>query len=120
MTGGGVDNSIECTGNINAMISAFECCHIDGGVAVLVGVPRDDAVFLTSPTKFLFGRTLKGTFFGNFKPRSQLPGLVEMYLRKEIEIEKFITHEVSLAEINKAFQFMIEGQSLRCIIHMNS
>uniref|UniRef100_A0A0D6R5B8 Alcohol dehydrogenase 1 n=1 Tax=Araucaria cunninghamii TaxID=56994 RepID=A0A0D6R5B8_ARACU len=120
MTGGGVDRSIECTGNVNAMVSAFECCHYDWGVAVVVGVHRSDSVFSTSPTKFLFGRTLKGTFFGNFKPRSQLPGLVEMYMRKEIELEKFITHEVGLSDINKAFQLMIEGESLRCIITMNN
>ena len=27
MTNGGVDRSVECTGSIQAMISAFECVH---------------------------------------------------------------------------------------------
>jgi Zn-dependent alcohol dehydrogenase len=57
--------------------------HIQGwGVAVLVGVPHKDAEFKTHPMNFLNERTLKGTFFGNFKPRTDLPNVVEMYMRK--------------------------------------
>lgn len=113
MTNGGVDRSVECTGNINAMIQAFECVHdvctlfinvffsehfpssldsdraltamhfIQGwGVAVLVGVPHKDAEFKTHPMNFLNERTLKGTFFGNFKPRTDLPNVVELYMKK--------------------------------------
>lgn len=54
------------------------------GVAVIVGVPQKDAVFKTNPMNFLNGRTLKGTFFGNYKPRSDLPGVVEQYMNKVI------------------------------------
>lgn len=106
MTGGGVDRSVECTGNTSAMISAFECVHdvrfvcllhwrtnsiktlwnlilknFQGwGVAVLVGVPHKDAEFKTHPVNLLNERTLKGTFFGNYKPRSDLPSVVEKYM----------------------------------------
>jgi Zn-dependent alcohol dehydrogenase len=114
MTNGGVDRSVECTGSINAMISAFECVHdvifdeffsviesqkenhqvnmlnildvllaLQGwGVAVLVGVPNKDDSFKTHPMSFLNEKTLKGTFFGNYKPRSDLPSVVEMYMNK--------------------------------------
>ncbi|KAG6435886.1 hypothetical protein SASPL_100767 [Salvia splendens] len=99
MTDGGVDRSVECTGNINAMISAFE-------LAVLVGVPHKEAVFKTHPVNFLNERTLKGTFFGNYKPRSDLPSVVEMYMNKPF------------AEINKAFELMLKGEGLRCVIRM--
>jgi len=115
-TDGGVDCSVECTGNIKAMIQAFESCHDGWGVSVLVGVPHSESVFATSPVNFLNERTLKGTFFGNYKPRSDLPGLVEMYLNKELELDKFITHEVSFADINQAFDHMIKGDSLRTVI----
>ncbi|KAL0351576.1 UNVERIFIED_CONTAM: Alcohol dehydrogenase 2 [Sesamum calycinum] len=118
LTDGGVDRSVECTGNVNAMISAFECVHDGWGVAVLVGVPHKDAVFKTHPMNFLNERTLKGTFYGNYKPRSDLPSVVEMYMKKELEVEKFITHEVPFAEINKAFELMLKGEGLRCIIRM--
>ncbi|RVW85325.1 Alcohol dehydrogenase 1 [Vitis vinifera] len=127
MTAGGVDRSVECTGNVNAMISAFECVHdvsssdliLGGGVAVLVGVPNKDDSFKTHPVNLLNERTLKGTFFGNYKPRSDLPSVVEKYMNKELEVEKFITHEVPFAEINKAFEYMLQGDGLRCIIRMD-
>ncbi|KAL5990154.1 hypothetical protein ACLOJK_011051 [Asimina triloba] len=133
MTNGGVDRSVECTGNANAMISAFECIHDvqnGWGVAVLVGVPNKDAVFMTKPINFLNERTLIGTFFGNYKPRTDLPSVVDMYMRKqvvrnsgiwflqELELDKFITHRVPFSEINKAFDYMINGEGLRCIISM--
>ncbi|XP_006662819.2 alcohol dehydrogenase 2-like [Oryza brachyantha] len=118
MTNGGVDRSVECTGNAAAMISAFECVHDGWGVAVLVGVAGKEAVFRTHPTNFLNERTLKGTFFGNYKPRTDLPGVVDMYMNKELELEKFITHSVPFTEINTAFDLMLSGESLRCIIRM--
>ncbi|XP_021898609.1 alcohol dehydrogenase class-P [Carica papaya] len=118
MTDGGVDRSIECTGSIQAMISAFECVHDGWGVAVLVGVPNRDDAFKTHPVNFLNERTLKGTFFGNYKPRTDIPGVVEKYMNKELELEKFITHNIAFSEINKAFDYMLKGESLRCIIHM--
>ncbi|KAL4615075.1 hypothetical protein ACB092_07G098500 [Castanea dentata] len=120
MTNGGVDRSIECTGSINAMISAFECVHDGWGVAVLVGVPNKDDAFKTHPMNILNERTIKGTFFGNYKPRFDLPSVVEKYMNKELELEKFITHEVSFSEINEAFEYMLRGEGLRCIIRMDA
>ncbi|CAA2968716.1 alcohol dehydrogenase 1 [Olea europaea subsp. europaea] len=113
-------SSTECAGNVNAMISAFECVHDGWGVAVLVGVPNKDDAFKTHPINLLNERTLKGTFFGNYKPRNDIPSVVEKYMNKELELDKFITHQVSFSEINKAFDLMLGGQSLRCIIHMGN
>ncbi|XP_057964734.1 alcohol dehydrogenase 2-like [Malania oleifera] len=118
MTNGGVDRSIECTGHIDAMVSAFECVHDGWGVAVLVGVPNKDVVFMTKPINVLNERTLKGTFFGNYKPRTDLPSVVDLYMNKKLELEKFITHRLPFSEINKAFEYMLKGEGLRCIISM--
>ncbi|XP_050878691.1 alcohol dehydrogenase 1 isoform X1 [Lathyrus oleraceus] len=118
MTNGGVDRAVECTGSIQAMISAFECVHDGWGVAVLVGVPSKDDAFKTHPMNFLNERTLKGTFYGNYKPRTDLPNVVEKYMKGELELEKFITHTVPFSEINKAFDYMLKGESIRCIIKM--
>lgn len=87
-------------------------------MAVLVGVPNKDAAFMTKPINVLNERTLKGTFFGNYKPRSDLPSVVNMYMNKKLELDKFITHRVPFSEINKAFEFMLKGEGLRCIITM--
>ncbi|XP_022039661.1 alcohol dehydrogenase 1-like [Helianthus annuus] len=81
---------------------------------------NQDAVFKTSPMNLLNERTLKGTFFGNYKPRSDIPSVVEKYMNKELEVEKFITHEVPFSEINKAFDLMLKGEGLRCIIRMDA
>lgn len=63
----------------------FEFRTMQGwGVAVLVGVPSKDAVFMTKPINVLNERTLKGTFFGNYKPRTDLPSVVDMYMNKVI------------------------------------
>ncbi|KAL1820201.1 hypothetical protein ACET3Z_015070 [Daucus carota] len=121
MTDGGVDRSIECTGvDISVTVSAFECVHDGWGVAVLVSLPNKDDLFKTNPVNFLQGRTLTGTFFGNYKPLSDIPSVVEKYMNKELEVEKFITHKVSLLDINKAFDYMLKGESLRCIIDMDA
>lgn len=119
LTGGGVDRSVECTGNVDAMISAFECVHDGWGVAVIVGIPHKEAVFKTHPMNFLHERTLKGAFFGNYKPRTGIPSVVEMYMNKELELDKFITHQVPFSEINKAFDYMLKGEGLRCLIRMD-
>ncbi|GAB4844698.1 hypothetical protein Ancab_038100 [Ancistrocladus abbreviatus] len=120
MTNGGVDRSVECIGNVNAMISAFECVHDGWGVVVLVGVPNKDDVFKTHPMNLLNERTLKGTFFGNYKLRTDLPLVVEKYMNKELEVEKFTTHHTTFSEINKVFEYMMKGEGLRCIIRMDA
>ncbi|KAL5080571.1 hypothetical protein RYX36_008992 [Vicia faba] len=119
MTNGGVDRAVEFTGSIQAMISAFECVHDGWSVAVLIGVPSKDDAFKTHPMNFLNERTLKGTFYGNYKPRTDLPNVVEKYRKGELEMEKFITHKIPFSEINKAFDYMLKGESIRCIIKMD-
>jgi hypothetical protein len=47
-----------------------------------VGVPNKDDEFKTHPMNLLNERTLKGTFFGNYKPRSDIPAVVEKYMNK--------------------------------------
>ncbi|MED6211397.1 hypothetical protein PIB30_073305, partial [Stylosanthes scabra] len=120
MTNGGVDRCIECTGNINALMSAMEALHDGWGVAVLVGVPSADAVFKTNPFNFLDGKTITGTAFGNYKPKTGLPTLLDIFMNNKLELDKFITHRVPLSEINKAFDYMIKGEGLRTIIDMKN
>lgn len=121
MTGEGVDRSIECTGNVDAMASAFECLRSGWGVAVLTGLPPKNAVLKVNPAHFMMdSKSIKGTTFGNYKPRSDIPILVEKYMKKELELDKFITHDVQFSEINKAFEYLHKGESLRCIIRMDA
>ncbi|MCP5419611.1 MAG: S-(hydroxymethyl)glutathione dehydrogenase/class III alcohol dehydrogenase [Gammaproteobacteria bacterium] len=116
MTGGGVDYSFECIGNVNVMREALECCHMGWGVATIIGVAGAGQEIRTRPFQLVTGRTWKGTAFGGVKGRTQLPGYVDQYLSGEIEIDRMVTHTLGLEDINKAFELMHNGESIRSVI----
>ena len=116
MTDGGVDFSFECIGNVKVMRSALECCHKGWGESVIIGVAAAGQEISTRPFQLVTGRIWKGSAFGGVKGRSQLPGIVEQYLRGEFELDTFITHTMGLDDINHAFDLMHEGKSIRSVI----
>ena len=117
LTGGGVDYSFECVGNTNLMRAALECCHKGWGESVIVGVAGAGQEISTRPFQLVTGRVWRGTAFGGCKGRSQLPGMVDQYLDGDIKVDEFITHTMPLEDINKAFDLMHEGKSIRSVIH---
>nr|BAJ83825.1 glutathione-dependent formaldehyde dehydrogenase [Epipremnum aureum] len=116
LTDGGVDYSFECIGNVSVMRAALECCHKGWGTSVIVGVAASGQEISTRPFQLVTGRVWKGTAFGGFKSRSQVPWLVDKYMKKEIKVDEYITHNLTLGEINKGFDFMHEGSCLRCVL----
>jgi S-(hydroxymethyl)glutathione dehydrogenase/alcohol dehydrogenase len=116
MTGGGVDYSFECIGNVDVMREALECCHMGWGVSTIIGVAGAGQEIRTRPFQLVTGRTWKGTAFGGVKGRSELPGYVENYLNGKIELDSMVTHTMPLEEINTAFDLMHEGKSIRSVI----
>jgi len=116
MTGGGVDYSFECIGNVEVMREALECCHMGWGVSTIIGVAGAGQEIRTRPFQLVTGRTWKGTAFGGVKGRSELPGYVENYLNGRIELDSMVTHTMPLEEINMAFDLMHEGKSIRSVI----
>lgn len=117
MTDGGVDYSFECVGNVNLMRSALECCHKGWGESIIVGVAGAGQEISTRPFQLVTGRVWRGTAFGGCHGRSQLPGMVDQYMNDEIKIDEFITFTMPLEDINKAFDLMHEGKSIRSVIH---
>jgi S-(hydroxymethyl)glutathione dehydrogenase/alcohol dehydrogenase len=117
MTQGGVDYSFECVGNVKLMRAALECCHKGWGESVIVGVAGAGQEISTRPFQLVTGRVWRGTAFGGCKGRSQLPGMVEQYMNGEIKVDEFITHTMPLEQINKAFDLMHEGKSIRSVVH---
>jgi S-(hydroxymethyl)glutathione dehydrogenase/alcohol dehydrogenase len=73
----------------------------------------------TRPFQLVTGRVWRGTAFGGVKGRSELPNIVERYLAGEFGLQEFITHTMSLDEVNQAFDLMHEGKSIRSVIHMD-
>ena len=117
MTNGGVDYSFECVGNTDLMRSALECCHKGWGESTIVGVAGAGQEISTRPFQLVTGRVWRGTAFGGCRGKSQLPGMADEYMDGCIKVDEFITHTMSLEEINKAFDLMHEGKSIRSVIH---
>jgi S-(hydroxymethyl)glutathione dehydrogenase/alcohol dehydrogenase len=117
MTNGGVDFSFECVGNVKLMRAALECCHKGWGESIIVGVAGAGQEISTRPFQLVTGRVWRGTAFGGCRGRTQLPGMVEQYMNKEIKIDECITFTMPLEEINNAFDLMHEGKSIRSVIH---
>jgi S-(hydroxymethyl)glutathione dehydrogenase/alcohol dehydrogenase len=116
MTDGGVDYSFECVGNVNLMRSALECCHKGWGESIIIGVAGAGQEISTRPFQLVTGRVWRGTAFGGVKGRTQLPGMVDQYMNGEIKLDEFVTFTMGLDDINKAFDYMHEGKSIRSVI----
>jgi S-(hydroxymethyl)glutathione dehydrogenase/alcohol dehydrogenase len=118
ITGGlGVDFTLECVGSIPTMTQALESAAIGFGTCVLVGVSPAGKKMEVLPWDMQMGRTLRGTFFGCYKSVDGIPKLVGEYMDGKIdEILHLITHQMKLEDINKAFELMKAGKSIRSII----
>ena len=113
---GGVDYSFDATGNVKVMRDALECSHRGWGVSVIIGVAPAGAEISTRPFQLVTGRIWKGTAFGGAKGRTDVPKFVDWYMDGTIEIDPMITHKLSLDEINKGFELMHAGESIRAVV----
>jgi len=116
LTDGGADYSFECVGNVDLMRQALECCHRGWGVSVIIGVAGAGQEIRTRPFQLVTGRVWKGTAFGGARGRSDVPKIVDWYMRGKIEIDPLITHTLPLERINDAFDLMHAGESIRTVV----
>lgn len=115
-TGGGADYSFECIGNVDTMRQALECCHKGWGESWIIGVAGAGQEISTRPFQLVTGRSWKGTAFGGARGRTDVPKIVDWYMEGKINIDDLITHTMPLEDINKAFDLMHEGKSIRSVI----
>ena len=113
---GGVDYSFECVGNVNVMRSALECCHKGWGTSVVIGVAGSGQEISTRPFQLVTGRVWKGTAFGGYKSRVDVPQLVASAVKGEFRCGDYITHRLPLTDINTAFDLLAGGECLRCVL----
>lgn len=116
MTEWGVDYSFECVGNVSLMRAALECAHRGWGQSIVIGVAGAGQEISTRPFQLVTGRVWKGSAFGGVKGRSELPKYVDDYMQGSIKIDEMITYTMPLEDINKAFDYMHEGKSIRSVI----
>ncbi|MCW8878373.1 MAG: S-(hydroxymethyl)glutathione dehydrogenase/class III alcohol dehydrogenase [Kangiellaceae bacterium] len=116
LTKGGADHSFECIGNVNVMRDALECCHKGWGESTIIGVAGAGQEITTRPFQLVTGRVWRGTAFGGAKGRTDVPKIVDWYMDRKINIDDLITHTMPLNDINKAFDLMHAGESIRSVV----
>ena len=116
LTGGGADYSFDATGNVTVMRQALECAHKGWGESVIIGVAPAGAEIATRPFQLVTGRVWRGTAFGGARGRTDVPKIVDWYMDGKIEIDPMITHTLKLDEINKGFDMMHAGESIRSVV----
>ena len=116
LTGGGADYTFDATGNVNVMRTALESAHKGWGESIIIGVAPAGAEISTRPFQLVTGRVWKGTAFGGARGRTDVPKIVDWYMEGKIQIDPMITHSFSLDDINKGFDLMHEGKSIRSVV----
>jgi len=116
LTDGGADYSFECIGNTTTMRQALECCHKGWGQSIIIGVAPAGAEISTRPFQLVTGRQWKGSAFGGARGRTDVPRIVDWYMDKKIAIDELITHRLKLEDINRGFELMKSGESIRSVI----
>ena len=116
LTKGGADHSFECIGNVDVMRQALECCHKGWGESTIIGVAGAGQEISTRPFQLVTGRVWRGTAFGGAKGRTDVPKIVDWYMEGRINIDDLITHTMPLDDINKAFDLMHAGESIRSVV----
>jgi S-(hydroxymethyl)glutathione dehydrogenase/alcohol dehydrogenase len=116
LTDGGADFTFDCTGNTIVMRQALEACHRGWGVSTGIGVAEAGKEISTRPFQLVTGRVWQGSAFGGARGRTDVPKIVDWYMNGKIEIDSMITHVLTLDEINKGFELMHSGESIRSVV----
>jgi len=113
---GGADYTFDCTGNVTVMRQALECSHRGWGQSIVIGVAGAGQEISTRPFQLVTGRSWRGTAFGGARGRTDVPKIVDWYMDGKIQIDPMITHTLKLEDINKGFNLMHEGKSIRSVV----
>uniref|UniRef100_A0A8C5Y001 All-trans-retinol dehydrogenase [NAD(+)] ADH7 n=1 Tax=Microcebus murinus TaxID=30608 RepID=A0A8C5Y001_MICMU len=116
MTGNTVNYSFEVIGRLETMVDALASCHMNYGTSVVVGAPPSAKMLTYDPMLLFTGRTWKGCVFGGWKSRDDVPKLVTDFLAKKFDLDQLITHVLPFKDINKGFELLYSGQSIRTVL----
>ena len=120
MTGGyGADYTFEATGLVKVMEQAVESARMAWGLCTIAGVAGKGETLDIIPRWLITGRRVAGSSFGGVKGRDQVPELIERYMNGEIDVDPFLSHELTLDEVNRGFDLMEAQDGIRSVIHFN-
>lgn len=116
-TGGfGADYTFEATGLVSVMREALEAARMGWGLCTVCGVAGRGETLEVVPRLLITGRRIRGSSFGGVKGRDQVPELVELYLRGELDVDPFISHRMPLEDVNRAFELMQAQDGIRSVL----
>ena len=117
MTGGfGADYTFEATGNVRVMRQAVEAARMGWGQCTIAGVAGKGETLDIVPRYLITGRRVTGSSFGGAKGREQVPQLIRRYMAGEIDVAPFVSHRVTLDEVNRGFELMEAQDGIRSVI----
>ncbi|KAJ4965117.1 hypothetical protein NE237_016966 [Protea cynaroides] len=117
MTDGGADYCFDCVGSASEVHQAFASSRKGWGKTIVVGLDKPDSqLCFNSNETLLSGKIIMGSLLGDIKPKTDIPLLIKSYLDKELPLDEFVTHEVHFEDINKTFDLLLSGKSIRCVI----
>jgi S-(hydroxymethyl)glutathione dehydrogenase/alcohol dehydrogenase len=120
MTGGfGADYTFEATGLVNVMRQAVESARMGWGLATVCGVAGKGEVLEVVPRFLITGRRVAGSSFGGVKGRDQVPQLIDRWLAGDIDVEPFVSHKLSLDEVNRGFELMEAQDGIRSVLDLS-
>jgi S-(hydroxymethyl)glutathione dehydrogenase/alcohol dehydrogenase len=118
MTDGfGADYTFEATGNVAVMGQAVAAARMGWGLCTIAGVAGKGATLDIVPRLLITGRRVCGSSFGGVKGREQVPQLVDRYLAGEVDVDPFISHHLTLEQVNRGFELMEAQDGIRSVIH---
>ncbi len=117
MTGGfGADYTFEATGNVAVMRQAVESARMGWGLCTVAGVAGRGETLDIVPRFLITGRRVAGSSFGGVKGRDGVPRLIERWLAGEIDVDPFLSHSITLDEVNRGFELMEAQDGIRSVI----
>ncbi len=117
MTDGfGADYTFEATGNVAVMRQAVEAARMGWGLATVCGVAGKGEMLDVVPRFLITGRRVAGSSFGGVKGRDQVPQLIERYLEGDIDVDPFVSHKLTLDDVNRGFELMEAQDGIRSVI----
>ncbi|MFY9580621.1 MAG: alcohol dehydrogenase catalytic domain-containing protein [Gaiellaceae bacterium] len=114
--GFGADYTFEATGNVDVMRQAVESARMGWGLATVCGVAGKGKTLDIVPRFLITGRRVAGSSFGGVKGRDQVPQFVERYLAGDIDVDAFVSHKLTLDEVNRGFELMEAQDGIRSVI----
>jgi S-(hydroxymethyl)glutathione dehydrogenase/alcohol dehydrogenase len=119
LTGGfGADYTFEATGNVQVMRQAVESARMGWGLATVCGVAGKGETLDIVPRFLITGRRVAGSSFGGVKGRDQVPELVDRWLAGDIDVDPFVSHKLTLDDVNRGFELMEAQDGIRSVIEL--